>query len=87
MATSANLELSFHGKKLIKFETDIAYKSHTQAARDVSEFLNSKGIDFTLKSLGGDSLPVITVDGVDFELHLVRHFLFPMAQEIHLKRV
>ena len=88
MATSANLEISLHGKKLIKLESDIAYKDYSQAALDVSDFLISKGIDCFLKSWGSDGTPpVLTIDEADFELHLTRHFLFPLAQEIHLKRV
>ena len=88
MAASANLEISFQGKKLIKLETDIAYKCYSQAAIDVSELLTSKGMDCFLKSWGTDGTPpILTIDKADFELHLTRHFMFPLTQEIHLKRV
>ena len=88
MAISANLEISLHGKNLIKLETDIAYKCYTQAALDSSDFLISKGIDCFLKSWGNEGTPpVLTIDGADFELHLNRHFLFPVTQEIHLKLI
>ena len=88
MSISANLEISLHGKKLIKLETDIAYKCYSQAAIDVSDFLISKGLACFLKSWGTDGTPpVLTIDETDFELHLTRHFMFPLTQEIHLKRV
>ena len=88
MATSANLEISLRGKKLIKLETDISYKCYTQAAIDVSELLISKGMDCFLKSWGTDGTPpVLTINEADFELHLTRHYIFPLTQEIHLKRI
>ena len=88
MATSANFKISLHGKKLIKIETDIAYGNYSQAAFDVSDFLISEGNDCFLKTWGSDGTPpILTIDGSDFELHLKRHFLFPITQEIHLKRM
>ena len=88
MAISANMEISFRGKRLIKLENDNVYKCHTQAAFDVSDFLVSRGIDCFLKSWGAEgTLPIITIDDADFELHLKRHFLMPLTQEIHLHRV
>ena len=76
------------GKDQIRFELDNVHTSYSEAAKEVAEHLVSDGIPCAIKSVGDEqSLPVLTVENVDYELQIKRSFPLTYVQIVLLKKI
>ena len=76
------------GKNQIRFELDNVHTDYSEATKEVAEHLISDGIPCNIKSVGSEqSLPVLTVEDVDYELQIKRSFPLSYVQIILLKKI
>jgi len=69
------MKMFAENQQKITYEPDFLYTSYADALRDVVASLTEEKRECIVKSQGNEKeLPILTVDGVDYELHLTRVF-------------